>query len=47
MLFIMGKASNKYEYHGQHLVEIEQEGRNQDGELSVIGTGIVQLPSRG
>lgn len=47
MLFIKGKVSKKYESDGRHLVEIEQEGRNQDGELSVIGTGVVQLPSRG
>lgn len=47
MLFIKGKVTKQYESDGQHLVEIEQEGRNQDGELSVIGTGVVQLPSRG
>ena len=28
------------------LVEIEQEARNQDDELSVLGTGVVELPSR-
>ncbi|MBB5216503.1 FAS1-like dehydratase domain-containing protein [Parapusillimonas granuli] len=47
MLFIKGKVTRKYESEGRHLVEIEQEGRNQDDELSVIGTGVVQLPSRG
>jgi acyl dehydratase len=31
---------------GTHLVEIEQEASNQDGELSVIGTAIVELPAR-
>jgi acyl dehydratase len=31
---------------GAHLVDIEQEARNQDGELSVIGTAIVELPAR-
>jgi hypothetical protein len=31
---------------GRHLVEIEQEARNQDGELSVVGGGVVELPSR-
>ena len=28
----------------RHLVEIEQEARNQDGELSVVGGGVVELP---
>ena len=31
---------------GRHLVEIEQEARNQDGELSVLGGGLVELPKR-
>jgi len=31
---------------GRHLVEIEQEARNQDGELSVLGSGVVELPTR-
>jgi hypothetical protein len=30
-----------------HCVEIEQEAHNQDDELSVIGSGVVQLPKRG
>ena len=29
------------------LVEIEQEARQQDGELSIVGSGIVELPVRG
>jgi hypothetical protein len=33
--------------NGRHLVEIEQEARNQDGEQSVVGGGLVELPSRG
>jgi hypothetical protein len=28
-------------------VDIEQQAVNQDGELSVLGTGTVALPSRG
>ena len=28
------------------LVEVTQEGRNQDDEQSVVGSGIVELPSR-
>jgi len=47
MLFIHGKVKRKFVENGQHLVEIEQEGRNQDNELSVVGTGVVELPSRG
>jgi hypothetical protein len=46
ILFIKGKVARKYVEAGRHLVEIEQEARNQDDELSVLGTGIVELPSR-
>lgn len=47
LLFIKGKVKRKYMENGQHLVEIEQEAHNQDGELSVVGSGVVALPSRG
>ena len=47
MLFIKGSVKRKYVEDGKHLVEIEQEARNQDDELSVVGTGVVELPSRG
>ena len=46
LLFISGKVTGKRSESGRHLVEIEQQAVNQDGELSVIGTGIVELPSR-
>jgi hypothetical protein len=46
ILFIKGKVVRKFVENGRHLVEIEQEARNQDDELSVLGTGIVELPSR-
>jgi len=46
MLFIKGKVLRKFVENGVHLVEIEQEGRNQDNELSVVGSGVVELPSR-
>jgi hypothetical protein len=46
ILFIKGKVKRKFVENGRHLVEIEQEARNQDDELSVLGTGIVELPSR-
>ncbi|CAN7364265.1 MaoC family dehydratase N-terminal domain-containing protein [Acidovorax sp. LjRoot66] len=47
LLFIKGKVKRKYTENGQHLIEIEQEAHNQDGELSVVGSGVVALPSRG
>ena len=46
LLFIDGKVIRKFEEDGRHLVEIEQSAHNQDGELSVLGTGIVELPNR-
>ena len=46
LLFIDGNVVRKFEEAGRHLVEIEQSAQNQDGELSVLGTGIVELPSR-
>lgn len=47
LLFIKGRVKRRFVEGGRHLVEIEQEGRNQDDELSVIGTGVVELPTRG
>jgi len=47
MLFIKGKVRRKFIENGRHLVEIEQSAHNQDDELSVLGSGLVQLPSRG
>ena len=41
LLVITGKRVED----GRHLVDIEQEARNQDGELSVLGIGVVELPS--
>ena len=38
--------SGKFVEGGRHLVEIEQEARNQDGEQSVIGRAVVELPAR-
>src|SRR5882724_11433764 len=46
MLFIRGKVKRKFIEGGRHLVEIEQEAHNQDDEVSILGTGIVELPSR-
>ena len=42
-----GASTGKRVEDGRHLVEIEQEARNQDGEHSVVGGGVVELPSRG
>jgi acyl dehydratase len=45
-LFINGRITRKFVEDGRHLVEIEQEAHNQDSELSVVGTGVVELPTR-
>lgn len=46
LLFIDGKVTGKRIENGRHLVEIEQEARNQDGDLSVLGGGTIALPAR-
>jgi len=46
MLTFAANVTRRYVEGGRHLVDIEQEARNQDGELSVVGTGTVELPSR-
>lgn len=47
LLFIKGSVTRKFVADGKHLVEIAQQAHNQDGELSAMGSGIVELPSRG
>jgi hypothetical protein len=47
MIFIKAKVVKKYKEGDRHLVEISQEAHNQDNELSILGSGIVELPSRG
>ncbi len=47
MLFIKAKVTKKYKEGDRHLVAIAQEAHNQNNELSVLGSCIVQLPSRG
>jgi acyl dehydratase len=44
LLRIDGTVVRKFVEDGRALVEIAQEARNQDGELSVVGGGIVELP---
>ena len=46
-LFINGSVIGKFEEDGRRLVEIAQEARNQDGELSASGSGVVELPLLG
>jgi len=46
LLIITGSVKRKLREDGRHLVEIEQVAHNQHAELSVIGSGIVDLPSR-
>ncbi len=46
-LFINGNVKRKFIEDGRHLVEIDQEARNQNDELSILGSGVVELPSRG
>jgi hypothetical protein len=46
MLFIKGKVTRKYVENGRHLVAIEQAAHNQDDELSILGTGVVELPKK-
>ena len=47
MLFIKGYVKRKFIENGRHLVEISQEAHNQDDELSVLGSGVGELPTRG
>jgi hypothetical protein len=46
MLFIKGTVKRKFTEAGRHLIEINQVAHNQNDELSVLGSGIVELPSR-
>jgi acyl dehydratase len=45
-LFINGHVVRKIVEDGRHLIEIAQEARNQDNELSAVGTGVIELPTR-
>jgi acyl dehydratase len=46
-LYIKGAVTRTFEDRGAHFAEIAQEAVNQAGELSVLATGVVRLPSRG
>ena len=45
-LFIGGSVSRKFVEGGKHLVEIGQRAETHRGELSAVGTAVVELPSR-
>ena len=46
-LFINGEVTGKREEDGKGLIDIKHQALNQDGELSIHGTGVVELPLRG
>ena len=46
LLFIDGVVKSKRVEGARHLVEIDQVAHNQDGELSVVGSAIIDLPAR-
>jgi hypothetical protein len=43
---IKGKVTNKFEKDGEGFVEVTHEARNQDDELSVLGTATAKLPRK-
>ena len=45
-LMINGKVTNKFEQDGEGFVEVTHEARNQDDELSVLGTATAKLPRK-
>ena len=45
-LFIDGSVTQKYESEGKGFIEVTHEARNQDGELSILGSAVAQLPKR-
>ncbi len=46
-VIIRGRVVRKFEQDGHGCVEVEQRADNQDGELSVLGGGVIRLPSSG
>ena len=47
LLFINSKITHKYINKNHFLIKIKQKTLNQNNKLSILGTGIVELPSRG
>lgn len=46
IIYITGQVTNKSIVDGEPLIEIAQQARNQDGEVSVIAAAQVRLPTR-
>ena len=46
IIVIKGEVVRKFEEDGKALVEIAQRAEQQDGELSAMGSAIVELPKR-
>ena len=46
LLFINGKVTKKFEREDGGYVEIDQEARQQDNEISIIGRAVVKLPRK-
>ena len=47
LLRITGRVTRKrVDEQGRHLVEMAQEARNQDGDLSAVGSAVIELPVR-
>lgn len=46
IILINSSVIRKYEEDGRYLLEIQQRAEQQDGELSAMGTAIVELPKR-
>jgi hypothetical protein len=46
VLFIDGSVRRKFVEDGKHLVEIDQKAETHRGEVSAVGTAVVELPSR-
>ncbi|MCP5069799.1 MAG: acyl dehydratase [bacterium] len=46
-VIIRGRVVRKFEQDGHACVEVEQRAENQNGELSVLGGGVIRLPSSG
>ena len=45
-LYINGEVTRTFAEAGANYAEISQRAINQDGELSVLATGIIRLPTR-
>jgi acyl dehydratase len=46
-LFFNGSVTDRFEKDGDGFVEVTHEARNQDGEMSILGTAVARLPRKG